>query len=95
MDSWLRQDGASLVVAMRAVQSWRPIPSLGELSVIEVPTVLVGIRDDPLHPVELAEQLHAHLRSSSLEILDSPGAARRPGAIGAAVLRGLHRLSVV
>jgi pimeloyl-ACP methyl ester carboxylesterase len=94
MEPWLRQDGASLVAAMRAVQSWRPITSLAELSAIGVPTVLVGIRDDPLHPVELAEQMHAHLRSS-LEILPSPGAARRPGAIGAAVLRGLHRLGVV
>jgi pimeloyl-ACP methyl ester carboxylesterase len=95
LDCWLRQDAGSLVVAMRAVQRWRPLASLSELSALQVPVALVGIRDDPLHPVELAVQMDARLPHSSLEILRSPDDARRPGAIGGAVLRGLATLGVL
>jgi pimeloyl-ACP methyl ester carboxylesterase len=95
LDCWLRQDAGSLAVAMRAVQRWRPLASLSELSALQVPVALVGIRDDPLHPVELAIQMHARLPHSSLEILGSPDDARRPGAIGGAVLRGLATLGLL
>jgi pimeloyl-ACP methyl ester carboxylesterase len=95
LDCWLRQDGGSLAVAMRAVQRWRPLGALSELSALQVPVALVGIRDDPLHPVELAVQMHARLPHSSLEILGSPDDARQPGAIGGAVLRGLATLGVL
>ncbi len=95
LDSWLRQDGRSLAVAMRAVQSWRPVVALTDLTTLQVPVVLVGIRDDPLHPLEVAAGLHRHLPVSHLEIIDSPARARQPGAIGDAVLRGLIRLGIV
>jgi pimeloyl-ACP methyl ester carboxylesterase len=94
LDGWLRQDGAALAAGMRAVPSWRPFTAMDDLAAITLPVALVGIRGDPLHPVELAARMHARLPSSSLEILGSPEEAGRPGAIGAAVLRALGRLGV-
>lgn len=95
LDCWLRQDGRSLAIAMRAVQSWRPIASLSELDDVKLPVALVGIRNDPLHPLELAADLHRRFPVSHLEIIGSPARARQPAAIGEAVLRGLARLGIV
>jgi 3-oxoadipate enol-lactonase len=94
LDCWLRQDGAALAAGMRAVPSWRPFSSMDDLAAITLPVALVGIRGDPLHPVELAARMHARLPTSCLEVLGSPDEASRPGAIGAAVLRALGRLGV-
>jgi len=94
LDGWLRQDSAALAAGMRAVPSWRPFASMDDLAAITLPVALVGIRGDPLHPVELAARMHARLPTSCLEVLGSPGEASRPGAIGAAVLRALGRLGV-
>jgi len=95
MAPWLRQDGASLAAAMRAVGEWQAFASFGELAMLQLPVVIVGIAGDPLHPAELASRLNASLPDSSLEILPSVRAASRPGAIGAAVLRGLAAAGVV
>ncbi|MGH3301516.1 MAG: hypothetical protein ACRDOK_07465, partial [Streptosporangiaceae bacterium] len=53
------------------------------------------IRNDPLHPLELAADLHRRFPVSHLEIIGSPARARQPAAIGEAVLRGLARLGIV
>jgi pimeloyl-ACP methyl ester carboxylesterase len=95
MAPWLRQNPASLAVAMRAVGTWRPFTSFAELSALRKPAVIIGIQGDPLHPAELASTFHASLPGSRLEILPSVAAASRPGAIGAAVLRGLTALGIV
>ncbi|HEY6479021.1 MAG TPA: alpha/beta hydrolase [Streptosporangiaceae bacterium] len=94
LDCWLRQDGAALAAGMRAVPSWRPLTSMDDLAALTLPVALVAIRGDPLHPVELAARMHAALPGSTLEVLGSPDEARRPGAIGAAVLRGLRRIGI-
>jgi pimeloyl-ACP methyl ester carboxylesterase len=95
MAPWLRQDAASLAVAMRAVGDWRPFTSFAELASLRMPVVIVGIDGDLLHPAELAAKFHASLPGSSLEILPSAADAGRAGAIGAAVLRGLTALGIV
>jgi pimeloyl-ACP methyl ester carboxylesterase len=94
MAPWLRQDGACLAVAMRAAASWRPLSSLADLAALEMPVALVGIEDDWLHPAGLARRMHASLPQASLELLPAAAAAR-PGAIGAAVRRGLAGLGVL
>jgi 3-oxoadipate enol-lactonase len=95
MAPWLRQNAASLAVAMRAVGTWRPFTSLADLAALRRPVVIIGIDGDPLHPAGLARQFNASLPGSRLEILPSVAHAIRPGAIGAAVLRGLAALGVV
>lgn len=95
LDSWLRQDGRSLAIALRAVQSWRPVSSMSELENLHLPVTIVGIRDDALHPLELAIEMHRLIAGSHLEIIDSPARARVPGVIGDAVLRGLARLGIL
>jgi pimeloyl-ACP methyl ester carboxylesterase len=94
LDCWLRQDGAALAAGMRAVPSWRPLTVMDDLAALTLPVALVAIHGDPLHPVDLAARMHAFLPRSSLEVLGSPDEARRPGAIGEAVLRGLRRLGI-
>jgi hypothetical protein len=67
---------------------------MDDLAALTLPVALVAIHGDPLHPVDLAARMHAFLPRSSLEVLGSPDEARRPGAIGEAVLRGLRRLGI-
>lgn len=95
MEPWLRQDGASLAVAMRAAAGWQVFCDLSDLAALQMPVVLVGIEGDSLHPAGLARRMHAAVPGSSLEVLPSPAAATRPGVIGGAVRRGLVDLGIL
>jgi len=90
--SWARQDGSSLAFAMRAVCRWRLLRTFEELGRIRLPVIIVGITDDPLHPIELAQQMCAHLVRSSLVVIDSHELAVQPGVIGNLVSRELALL---
>jgi pimeloyl-ACP methyl ester carboxylesterase len=95
MAPWLRQDGASLAVAMRAAAGWQVLGDLSDLAALPMPVAVVGIEGDPLHPAGLARRMHAAVPGSSLQVLPSLAAATRPGAIGAAVRRGLADLGIL
>jgi pimeloyl-ACP methyl ester carboxylesterase len=85
--SWARQDGSSLAFAMRAICEWRLLRTFEELGRIRCPVVIVGITDDPLHPIEVAQQMAAHFVRSSLVVVDSHEIADQPGVIGNLISR--------
>lgn len=53
--AWSRRTPAALVEELRAT-AVQPGPSRQELAAIEVPVVILALRDDPLHPVEVARR---------------------------------------
>jgi pimeloyl-ACP methyl ester carboxylesterase len=90
--SWARQDGSSLAFAMRAVGKWRLLRTFEELGRIRLPVIIVGISDDPLHPIELAQQMSVHIARSSLVVVESHELALQPGVIGSLISRELALL---
>jgi pimeloyl-ACP methyl ester carboxylesterase len=89
---WARQDEKSLAVAMRAVGTWRLLCSFKELERLKVPVLIVDVRDDPLHPIQVAEEMDAHIVASSLFVFPSHQLAVQPGAIGGVISRELASL---
>jgi pimeloyl-ACP methyl ester carboxylesterase len=51
--SWVSQPKERLVAGMTQA-AVTPGPTISDLSTIATPTVIVGLRDDPLHPVDTA-----------------------------------------
>lgn len=54
LDAWPRFHPAALAAELEAVASC-PAPSLEQLGRIRVPTAVVGLRGDPLHPIQVAD----------------------------------------
>lgn len=53
----LRHDETSLATACMTVIDWTILSDTEQLAEITIPTCIVGWRDDPLHPFELAEEM--------------------------------------
>jgi pimeloyl-ACP methyl ester carboxylesterase len=66
--------------AMEVVSRSPPFQSMGELARIDVPTVVVGSRDevDPGHPLALAERYAAAIPGATLTVEDGGPPARSP-----------------
>jgi homoserine acetyltransferase len=77
---------------MRAVGEWRLLRTFEELGRIRLPVIIVGISDDPLHPIELAQQMSVHIARSSLVVVESHELALQPGVIGSLISRELALL---
>lgn len=89
--AWANYEPDVLAAALRdAATTSAPDPA--QLAAIRAPTLVIGLADDPLHPVGVAEQWHSCIPGSQLivEPRDLSGAGPRElGRVSAAWLRGL------
>lgn len=89
---WSTYDDASLVAALRAAGTSRA-PTVDQLSALTVPTAVVALADDPLHPVRVAREWAAALPSSALRVVPRGAPADQRGALGRAAALALDGLS--
>ena len=54
-DLFMNQNADALVASLRAIPASAPVDSLDKLSALCVPSLVLGNRNDPLHPFELAQ----------------------------------------
>lgn len=65
---------AQLAAALRAFPRAAPVADRDLLRAVRAPVLVVGQRDDPLHPVEVAEELAGLLPAGQLHVLSSADA---------------------
>jgi hypothetical protein len=80
--------GTGLAPALRATAG-SPGPDLAHLRSLDVPTGVVGLLDDPFHPVEVAREWADALRSGGYVELSPRDPARDRSTIGRAALAAL------
>jgi pimeloyl-ACP methyl ester carboxylesterase len=56
-DLFVNQNGDALVACLKAIPASAPVDSLDRLAALHVPSLVLGNRNDPLHPFELAQIL--------------------------------------
>jgi pimeloyl-ACP methyl ester carboxylesterase len=56
-DLFSNRNTDALVASLRAFPSSAPLDSLNELHGLDVPSLVLGNRNDPVHPFELAQSL--------------------------------------
>jgi len=61
----------ALLASLKAIPASAPVESLGRLAALEVPVLVLGNRDDPLHPFELAQSLAKAIPRSRFHELPS------------------------
>jgi len=54
-DLFMNQNSDALVASLRAIPASAPVDSLDKLAALGVPSLVLGNRNDPLHPFELAQ----------------------------------------
>lgn len=84
--AWPGYGQAALVQALRATAR-SPGPDTATLAAVHTPVGLVGLRDDPFHPLDVARRWAGLIPRSALEEVDAdaPGADR--GVLGRAAVR--------
>lgn len=90
--SWPRY-GDPVLAASLLTASRSPGPTSAELASIRVPSAIVCLDDDALHPRAVAEHWHSVIPASALESLPRDLGGRRPDVLGQAAIRALARLS--
>jgi len=65
------QQQASLPEVIRAMVADRPFTDIDRLTTISCPTLVTGNEDDPLHPLDMAEQIHGRIKGSQFVKLTS------------------------
>ena len=65
---FLDHNPEALVPLYRTMPSSRPVNSLERLRSLSVPTLVLGNRDCPVHPVNIAEELARNIPNSRLEV---------------------------
>lgn len=79
--AWTARPADELAAELAAVaQTQAPTPA--ELAAVNVPTVVVGLRDDPLHPIEVARAWATSIPKSRLRIIDREGPAADRAILG-------------
>ena len=68
---WEHDDFAGLARAVHAVVEDHPIPDREMLRGIDIPTLIVGLEGDAVHPAELARLLAALLPNAELIVMES------------------------
>lgn len=58
--------------ALRTFPALAPLADPGELAAVTAPVLVLAQRDDPVHPLAVAEQLAAALPDATLEVSDVP-----------------------
>jgi 3-oxoadipate enol-lactonase len=61
----------SLITALDTVKDWIILDDIAEISQLTMPVYIIAWRDDPLHPLALAERMVKYLPDTKLEILPS------------------------
>ncbi len=90
--AWSGYDDAALAAALRAAAASRG-PTLEQLAALTARTAVVGLREDPLHPEQVAREWAAALPRAALALVDRHAPQRDRGALGAAARQALDRLS--
>ncbi|MFL6240093.1 MAG: alpha/beta hydrolase [Actinomycetes bacterium] len=90
--AWPEYDAAQLRRELVTAASAMP-PSYGALAQCTVTTGVVALGDDPVHPVEVAEQWARHLPHAALETLRLEAPADDVSVIGAAAVSAWKRAS--
>jgi pimeloyl-ACP methyl ester carboxylesterase len=91
---WRGQCGPALREAIASVVSWTIFDDWARLEALRLPVAIVGIPDDPWHPLAFAHRLAAALPCSALAALGSRAAASVPGALGRASVHALGALGL-
>ena len=74
---------ASIAAALKAVSAWRPFSDLSVLARLRCPVFILAWDHDPLHPLELARRMAAHLPNARLHQMEPPPALfRDPPLVG-------------
>jgi pimeloyl-ACP methyl ester carboxylesterase len=89
---WARYDDQSLVLSLRAAAS-SPAPSRDELRRICAPTAVVALDDDPLHPLDVAQEWADAVPGARLTVVGRHEPHLDRGALGKAGARDLLGLS--
>jgi pimeloyl-ACP methyl ester carboxylesterase len=90
--AWAGYTDAELVAALEAAASSAG-PTLAELGTIRVPCAVVALADDPLHPLDVAEEWAAAIPRSRLVVVPRDAPLTQPDALARAGRRALARLS--
>ncbi len=86
--AWRSQDSRELIAELESVASSSG-PTLSSLAAIVVPTVVVGVLDDPLHPIEIAREWSAAMAGASLKTLSRNEIAADRGSLGRSAFSAL------
>ncbi len=90
--AWPTYGDAALATALQTA-STGAAPDAQALGRITLPAVVVGLRDDPLHPLAIAEQWAATVPTARLVTLDKAEPARAVRMLGVAAGAELRALS--
>ena len=75
--------GAGLAPAFETAAE-EPAPTTAELAGLDVPVGVAALVDDPVHPLEVAQEWHAALPRSALVTTTLAAFGADPGALGRA-----------
>jgi len=75
--TWARRQadelsGSAVSRPLRALSGAAPVASAADLAAVDVPVLVLAQTDDPVHPVEVAEELVGQLPNARLEVSDVP-----------------------
>jgi pimeloyl-ACP methyl ester carboxylesterase len=70
-DLFLNQNSDALIGCLKSIPFSGPVDSLDKVATLSVPSLVLGSRDDPLHPFELAETLAKAIPRSRFHELPS------------------------
>lgn len=79
--AWSDRTATSLTLELRAVAA-SPSPSTRQLAGIGVPTVVLGVVDDPLHPLEVAQSWAGSIPGAVLATLSRADLGADPSLLG-------------
>lgn len=88
--AWQQRHAGSLAAELSAVAAC-PSPTLARLRQIGLPTAVVALRGDPMHPAEVATAWASAIPGASLVALDREDLAADRALLGQAALRSLQR----
>lgn len=83
---WSEYDDATLAACLHRAGHSRG-PTAAQLSHIAVPTIVVGLRDDPLHPLSVSQEWAEHIPQARLEVVDRAAVQADRAALARAAMR--------
>ncbi len=88
--AWPAYSEAGLAQVLRAT-ALSPGPDTATLAAVHAPVGLVGLRDDPFHPIDVARGWAGLIPRSALEELDADAPSADRGVLGRAAVRAWRR----
>jgi pimeloyl-ACP methyl ester carboxylesterase len=71
IDLLVNERSDALLASLKAIPASAPVESLDKLAILDLPVLVLGNRDDPLHPFELAQTLAKAIPKSRFHELPS------------------------